>query len=149
MKKHSFKKLATLGLASGIALASQLEADIKTTPPKTVITKDSKEDTDPNAGNLGYHLLTEDELLLDLNDEGYKLYMSLSPEGKALAREVASTRCNASNQCKGLNACATDKNACAGKGACKGQGKCSLSDKNLAIKLVAKKMNEKRTEALK
>lgn len=144
MKKHSFKTAAVLGLAAGMAISGNLQADAKTTP------KNSTEATDPNAGNLGYHLLTEDELLLDLNDEGYKLYMSLSPDGKALAREVASTRCNSSNQCKGLNACATEKNKCAGKGSCKGTGKCALSDKNLAVKLVAKKlMNEKRTEALK
>lgn len=92
--------------------------------------------------------MTEDELLLELNDEGYKLYMSLDAEGKELARKVASTRCNASNECKGLNACKTDKNECAGKGQCKGQGKCAVSDKNLAVQLVAKKMAEKRAKAL-
>lgn len=143
MKKQSFKKAAILGLATGIAIAGNLQADAKTAPTQT------SESTDPNAGNLGYHLLTEDELLMDLNDEGYKLYMSLSPEGKELARKVASSRCNQTNECKGLNACATDKNKCAGKGECKHTGKCAISDKNLAVKLVAKKMNEKRTDALK
>ncbi len=142
MKRHSLKTAALLGLASGLTIAGQLQAEAKATDSKAT------ETSDPNAGNLGYHLYTEEELLVELNDEGYKLYMSLTPEGKALAREVASMRCKGSNICKGLNACATDENACAGKGSCKGKGKCGLSDKNLAVKLVAKKMNEKRTEAL-
>jgi hypothetical protein len=103
--------------------------------------------SDPNDGNLGYHLMTEQELLLELNDEGIKLYKSLDDEGKELARFVASQRCQNSNKCKGLNACQTAKNACAGKGACKGQGKCAFSDKNLAVKVVATKMAEKRAKA--
>lgn len=142
MKKRSFKKLALFGLATGVLTLQGLEAvDLNKKQPST-------QADDPNAGNLGYHLMTEDELLLELNDEGYKLYMSLSPEGKLLARKVASTRCNGSNECKGLNACKTDKNECAGKGDCKGQGKCAVADKNLAVKLVAKKMAAKRADAL-
>ena len=143
MKKRSLKSTAIVGLAAGLAIAGQLQAEAKAAASKAT------ETPDPNAGNLGYHLLTEDELLLDLNDEGYKLYMNLSPEGKSMAREVASMRCQGSNLCQGLNACATEHNACAGQGKCKGTGKCAISDKNLAVKLVAKKMNEKRTEALK
>lgn len=144
MKKKFLKQAALAGITAGVVIAQSLDAaqDSSKTPPK-------KEDAgNPNDGNLGYHLMTEDELLLDLNDEGYKLYMSLTPEGKALAREVASTRCNGSNQCAGLNACASDKNQCLGKGACKGQGKCAISDKNLAVKLVAKKMEAERNKTL-
>lgn len=100
-----------------------------------------------NEGNMNYKLLTEDELLLELNDEGVKTYESLTPEGKALARFVASQMCQNTNMCKGLNACATDTNSCAGKGACKGKGKCAFSDKNLAVKIVADKMAKKREEA--
>lgn len=144
MKKRSFKQIAILGIITGcVSVNPLLAADAAATKPATTTTDD------PNAGNLGYHLLTEDELLLDLNDEGYKLYMSLTPEGKALAREVASTRCNGSNECAGLNACASDKNKCLGQGACKGQSKCAISDKNLAVKLAAKKMAEKREKTLK
>lgn len=144
MKKDTYAKLALMGLISG-TLASPLDA----ATPSHAKSTDKPASIDYNDSNLGYHLMTEDDLLLELNDEGYKQYMSLSPEGKALAREVASGRCDHTNQCKGLNACATDKNDCAGKGECKGQGKCSLSDKNLAVKLVAKKMAEKRTQTLK
>lgn len=144
MNKRSFKQKTLLGIIAGCLAANPLLAADATAAKPATTTAD-----DPNAGNLGYHLLTEDELLLDLNDEGYKLYMSLTPEGKALAREVASTRCNGSNQCAGLNACASDKNKCLGQGACKGQSKCAISDKNLAVKLVAKKMTEKREKALK
>jgi hypothetical protein len=101
-----------------------------------------------NDGNLGYHLMTEDELLLELNQEGTALYQSLSPEGKKLALLVASARCNQTNECAGLNACATDSNSCAGKGSCKGEGKCAIADKNLAVKLVSQKMAKKRGEAI-
>lgn len=140
MKKHTFKKIALMGLAAGLCTSQGLQAETKSTQ--------SSSDKDSNSSNMGYHLMTEDELLLELNDQGYKTYMSLSPEGKALAREVASMRCNGTNKCKGLNACATDKNSCAGKGSCKGQGKCAISDKNLAVELVAKKMGIKRNQAL-
>ncbi|MGZ3632710.1 MAG: hypothetical protein ACXWM7_00045 [Parachlamydiaceae bacterium] len=101
-----------------------------------------------NDENLGYHLMTEKELLLELNDAGIKQYQSLSPEGKALAREVASQRCGRTNKCKGLNACETEKNSCAGKGSCANTTKCSFADKNLAVKVVADKMAQKRTESL-
>lgn len=110
---------------------------------------DNYKTVDPNDGNLGYSLMTEQDLMLELNDEGKRMYRSLSPEGKALALKVASMRCNASNECRGLNACKTDKNDCAGKGACKGQGKCSVADKNLAVKLVYQKMQAKRNNALR
>lgn len=141
MKKRSFKTLALLGLSSGLLIVNGADAvDIKSN------TKSDADDA--NAGNLGYHLMTEDELLLELNDEGLKMYQSLSPEGKLLARKVASSRCNGANECKGLNACKTDKNECAGKGDCKGKGKCALADKNLAVKLVAQKMAAKRAQTL-
>lgn len=104
---------------------------------------------DPNNGNMNYHLMTEDELLIELSDEGINTYKKLTPEGKALAREVASMRCNNTNPCRALNACKTSKNDCAGKGACQGQGKCAISDKNLAIKLVSEKMADKRENATK
>lgn len=134
MKKINLKKLAITGLAAGLCTLQTVEADEKK--------------TDAHDQNLNYHLMTEDELLEQLNDEGVKIYNSLTPEGKKLAREVASATCNQQNPCKGLNACKTDKNACNGQGACKGKGKCAQSDPNVAVKLVAKKMAEKRAEAL-
>lgn len=105
-------------------------------------------DNDVNSESLGYHVMTEQELLLELNSEGTKQYNSLTPEGKALAREVASQRCGRTNQCKGLNACETEKNKCAGKGACKNLGKCAFSDTNVAIKVVAEKMAQKRAQSI-
>lgn len=138
MKKNEMKKFAIVGLMTGIAISSGLYAATTAAP----VDKDAKaaEKTDPNEGNSGYHLMTEDELLLELNGDGTALYKSLDPKGKELARYVASQRCNGTNACAGLNACQTDKNTCAGKGSCQGKGKCALSDKNLAVKLVADKM---------
>lgn len=174
MKNPDFKTLALFGLAGGLVFTTKevsaetaslhidqylaaatdkakcpgkhgcpgLTADRNKTPKK-------EPDYNPNDSNIGYHVFTEDELLLELNDEGTKMYNNLSPDGKQLVLTVASMRCAKTNPCAGLNACATDKNDCAGKGSCKGQGKCAVSDKNLAVKLVYEKMNAKRTQALK
>lgn len=152
MKNKKLKDLALLGLASGVlingtAVAAAPASDVGT--PKKQATPfsnqpDSDQD-DPNKGNLGYHLMSEDDLLLELTDGSAKTYTELTPEGKALARFVASQRCNGSNECKGLNACQTDTNKCAGQGSCKGTSKCAFADKNLAVKVVAKKMAEKRS----
>lgn len=148
MKKNDLKKMALLGLSTGLLISSQMHA--ATNPPAAEKEKTEKatKEVDPNDGNLGYHLMTEEELLLELNPTGTALYNSLDAKGKELARQVASQRCNFTNACKGLNACATDKNKCAGLGDCKAKGKCALSDKNLAVKLVHDKlMKEKREKA--
>lgn len=139
MKKVSFKNLAIAGCVAGLCTLQTAEAAYQESQNKAS-TSYANEDPDKP--------MTEDALLKQLSSEGTKLYMSLSPEGKQLAREVASARCTGLNPCKGLNACKTDKNECNGKGACKGQGKCAQSDPNRAVELVAKKMAEKRAEAL-
>lgn len=149
MKNKKLKYLALLGLSAGLvanasAATSNTETNKKTGNAPQEKPKATDKD-DPNKGNLGYHLMTEDELLSELTDDTAKLYEGLSPEGKKLARFVASQRCNGSNECKGLNACQTDNNKCAGQGKCKGTSKCAISDKNLAVKIVAKKMAEKRS----
>lgn len=121
-----------LGIIAGISMSAG----------KTDVTSDQIKQN--NESNMNYHLMTEDELLIELSPEGEKLFKSLDPEGKKLALYTASMMCSGTNLCRGLNACKTDDNECAGKGACKGLGKCALSDKNLAVKLVAEKMKNKR-----
>lgn len=148
MKKKDLSKLALAGLSSGLILAGPIHAVTTTENTKEDAKKDAS-DANANDGNLGYHVLTEEELMMQLNEKGRQLYNSLSPEGKQLALRVASTRCNATNECRGLNACATEKNDCAGKGECKGQGKCAFADKNLAVKVVADKMSQKRSNYAK
>lgn len=165
MNKINFKNLVLLGLASGFAISGQkgettenffvkdqfqgfLAHKCGGSSASSTPGSDDSADVNNN-GNLNYHLMTEDELLIELSAEGKKQYDSLSPEGKALARYVASQRCMSTNKCKGLNACATDKNDCAGKGECKGKGKCAVADKNLAVKLVSDKMAQKRENANK
>lgn len=148
MKKRSLKNLALSGIVSGLCVVQAANAAAAVEKPKQS-TATEKTDYDPNDGNLGYHLMTEDELLLELNDEGYKTYMALTPEGKEVAREIASQRCAATNKCKGRGACKTEKNDCAGKNSCKGESKCGISDKNLAVELAAKVMANKRADALK
>lgn len=158
MKKSNFKKLALLGMTSGLLISSktellaeessqQLQPEQLLAAATTDKDKSSSKDAyDPNDQNLGYHMMTEAELLDELNDEGKQIYNSLDAEGKELARQVASQRCQASNKCKGLNACQTDKHGCAGQGACQAQSKCAFADKNVAVKIVAKKMQEKRNQ---
>lgn len=140
MKKVNLKNLAIAGITTGIIISSTINAAGADTSKDTQ-TQDQQES---DGGNLGYHLYTEEELELELNDEGLKTFNSLSPEGKKLALLVASQRCNNMNECKGLNACQTEHNSCAGKGSCKAKGKCAFSDKNLAVKIVAEKMAQKR-----
>ncbi|MFA6916005.1 MAG: hypothetical protein WC222_06380 [Parachlamydiales bacterium] len=148
MQKTHFKKLVLKGLLTGLMASASLNAaETAQKKPATDTTLNKMEDAD--GGNYGYHLYSEEDLLLELTPEGVKQYNSLSPEGKRLARLVASQRCDKQNACKGLNACKTDTHECAGKGDCKGTGKCSFSDKNLAVKVVADKMAQKRNGALK
>lgn len=161
MKKRGFQRMALLGLTSGLLLVNakteggdesgknNLNSRINKSLTSNDAANNSKDNDDPNNSNLGYHLMTEDELLIELNDEGTKMYNSLSPESKKLALQVASMRCAQTNPCAGLNACATEKNDCAGKSQCKGTGKCAVSDKNLAVKLVYDKMADKRSGALR
>lgn len=162
MKKQELKALALMGLSSGLLLTSQLSASLANRSTDGMIAanhdhspNNKKDDyskdlsSDPNDGNMGYHLMTEDELLLELNPDGIATYKSLPPDGKKLAREVASQRCNNSNPCKGFNACQTDKNECAGKGSCKMMSKCAFSDKNQAVKVVSERMKQKREAATK
>ena len=74
-------------------------------------------------------------------------YKNLDSSGKALALKLADQECKAQNECKGLNSCKTDDHACAGKGSCAGTAKENFKDKNLAVKVAALKMAEKRVNA--
>lgn len=150
MKKQQFIHLMLTGVTAGLLISPQF---------RHLAAEEKKElggKTDENfmklveetGGNITYHKMTEEELLLELNQESSNIYYSLSPEGKELALKIASRSCNNTNDCKGENACRTNQNSCAGQGQCKGQTKCAFSDKNLAVKVAAKKMASKRQEAL-
>lgn len=144
MKRQDFIQLALVGLSSGMLVTSQLSAATKSATTKDTYAKSNDKDSDANDGNMNYHVMSEDELLLQLNPEGVAIYKGLDNKGKQLALLVASAMCDHTNQCAGLNACQTDEHACAGKGTCKGTSKCAFSDKNLAVKLVRDKMAGKR-----
>jgi hypothetical protein len=155
MKKQDFIKLAVMGISSGLLITNQINSPLQANEQPTESNGcggksgcNGNEDTyESDHGNIGFHILSEDELLLELNEKGEKLYLTLNEEGKDLARKVASQRCNGTNMCKGLNACQTEGHACAGQGSCKGLGKCGFSDKNLAVKVVSMKMTETGTQA--
>lgn len=139
-KNQTLTPLAFSGLLAALAVSTPLKGN-EPDPIAAMKTVDAEK------GNLNYHLMTSDELLIELDDQGTKLYNSLDSEGKRLALFVASQRCQGSNACKGLSACATDSHECAGKGSCKGTTKCGMSDKNLAVKLAAETMAKKRAAA--
>ncbi len=145
MKKSHVTSLIITGVTAGVLVSNlSLTANEQT----TASTPSFLERVASTGGNITYQLMTEDELLLQLNEEGTKIFNSLSPEGRELALKIASRSCNNTNECAGTNACRTDKNKCAGQGSCTGTTKCSVSDKNFAVKIAAKKMAEKRSQAL-
>lgn len=141
MKRKNLTHLMVTGITSGLFVLSFSSHALANQDPEFSKWIEKIESTD---GNITFKAFTDEDLLLQLNESTAALYRSLSPEGKALAREIASRSCNGTNTCKGTNACRTDKNACLGQGPCKGLSKCSISDKNLAVKLAAKVMAKKR-----
>lgn len=88
--------------------------------------------------------LTESELRGQLSDDGKRMFDRLDAEGKKLALRLANQDCKGKNSCKGENACKTSKNDCAGKGGCAGTSPAPFKDPNQAVKVAAKKMEEKR-----
>lgn len=133
------------GKCGSVAARDTTEGNLKLQNPADVKAGEATKSEYGSTPN--FHIMSEEELFLELNDEGIKQYNSLSPEGKKLAREVASQTCNNQNSCSHLNACKTENNSCRGKGACKGQSICAHSDKNEAVKVVADKMAEKRAQS--
>lgn len=93
-------------------------------------------------------LMTDSELMMQLDAQGKATFQSLTPEGKALALKLANHDCKGKNDCKGLNSCKTADNSCAGKGGCKGTSPGPFKDKNMAVKVASMKMAEKRNNVL-
>lgn len=92
--------------------------------------------------------MSESDFMSQLNAQSKATFQSMSPEGKALAMKLAQQECKGKNTCKGLNSCKGKGNDCAGKGGCKGTSSDKFKDKNLAVKVAAMKMAEKREGSL-
>ncbi|HEV8051711.1 MAG TPA: hypothetical protein VGP47_04385, partial [Parachlamydiaceae bacterium] len=103
--------------------------------------------TTTTAQSTTQRTLTESELLSQLNEQSKAAYKGLDAAGKALALKMANQSCEGKNECKGLNSCKNNEHACAGKGSCAGTAKSNFKDKNLAVKVAALKMAEKRANA--
>lgn len=178
MDKSNFKKLALLGLAGGLLISTQTNANENvesntgseiflaagcgahgcggSSNKNTQYTAEADRGTmDQQKGAMQKDMqksmshsakpMSENELMSQLNANGKTKYQSLDAEGKALAQKLASGSCNGNNECKGMSGCKTAKNAdCAGKNSCKGTGTALFKDKNEAVKVAAKKMEEKR-----
>jgi hypothetical protein len=133
MKKiqKQLSQLALLGLGAGI-LASCQNAN-------------SEKSADKDSSKIEQGL----DFLKKLDTDTQALFQSLNEEGQELAKTLVNQSCGGHNACKGLNSCKSDKNNCAGQGSCKGQSSCSFKDPNLAVKVAAQKMAEKREESAK
>lgn len=170
MKKKDLKKLALFGITGGLMVASQ--GTVKADAPEGENSSDvltglmaascgshtcssyggcgntrggiiADADEDTKSDDSG-QVMTEDQLMSQLNDQGKQMYKSLNPEGKAMAIKLASRSCKGTNACKGQNSCKSSMNSCAGKGSCAGTSQCSFKDKNLAVKVAAQHQAEKR-----
>src|SRR5262245_60760503 len=112
-RRSNLRKLALTGFTTGLLAHCCLAAAADNNNSNNSGKKPSQEESlveqmsTAKGGNFGYRLMDEQDLLLELNDEGLKAYNGLSPEGKRLVRIVASSRCDGENICKGLNACKT------------------------------------------
>ncbi len=134
MKKSDLKKIALLGLTAGL-VCSCSEAGGE----------------NPRNGTNAHATvkMTEQDLMTKLDDNGRRIFSTLSPEGKDLALQLASQSCKGQNSCAGLNSCKTADHSCAGLGSCKGTSPGPFQDKNDAVKAAAKKMAQKRQNATK
>jgi hypothetical protein len=133
VKNRNLSKWALLGLTSGVLASCGTGGS----------------DKEPAANpmeQLGEKVATigKNQLLSQLNESSRTLFESLDGEGKALVLRVASSKCAGENPCGGLNGCKSSSNDCAGQAKCAGQGGCA-ADANMAVKLVIKKLAEKRS----
>jgi hypothetical protein len=143
MKNLHLQQLILTGILTG-AIISQA----KSWSQEALSDREFMELIKETGGNITYQQLDEEGLLLELSADNAQTFRSLSSEGKKLALQLASRSCNGTNDCKGQNACRTDLNKCAGMGTCKGTTKCAFSDKNVAVRVAAKLMAEKRAKAI-
>lgn len=132
IKKSTLKKLALLGLLSGMSLTAQACDNSHNKSDKVVEQRQ----------------LSESEFVAELSPEGKRIYQSLDSEGKRLALQLANQSCKGQNSCKGLNSCKSDTNSCAGQGGCKGTSPGPFKDKNDAVKVAAVNMAKKRNGAI-
>ena len=141
-KRANLKKLAAMGIAGGILITNgQAYAHQGDHQWNNYVADTMSADT---SGKM----MTETDLMSQLNAEGKATYQGLSKEGKDLAIKLASQTCKGQNECKGLKSCKTEKNACMGLGGCKGTGPGPFKDKNDAVKVAAKKMADKRAKMM-
>lgn len=133
MKRSDLKKLAMMGLLAGMACSCGVD--------------NSRGASSSNYSDVAEaDTMDEQELMAKLDDNGKRLYSSLSPEGKKLALQLANQSCKGKNTCAGLNSCATQEHSCMGKGTCKGTSKGPFTNKNDAVKVAAMHMAQKRQE---
>lgn len=112
MKKKDLKKIALLGIAGGCMLASQgaVQADDANseilpnviaagcgahgcnhgTPSSSGSSRGYVAEADENMMADSGQMMTEDQLMSQLSDQGKQIYNGLSPQGKSLALKLAS-----------------------------------------------------------
>jgi hypothetical protein len=143
-KKSNLKKLALMGMAGGVLLA-QAQADAGQPQNNNYYRGNQYYTADTMSPSMKEGTMSEDDLMSQINSSSKAMYQSMNKEGKDLALKLANQSCKGKNDCKGLNSCKTEDNACAGQGGCRGTSKGPFTDKNVAVKVAAKHMAEKRS----
>lgn len=157
MKHIHLKKLAVFGIVSGLIAASQshmIAVEIQGILAKSnddryklyINSRNNKVMADQGYTSEFGQMLTEDQLLSQLNEHGKLLYDKMSPESKTLAIKLASRTCKGTNECKGQGSCSSNDHSCAGKNTCYGMSQCNFKDKNIALKVAQKLQTEKRLQ---
>lgn len=91
--------------------------------------------------------ISETSIKAQLSDVSQYHYDRLDKDGKALVFELIHQECRGKNRCRGFNACKNEElHQCAGFCSCKGQAIKPFEDSNLAVRVAAKYMAEKRME---
>ena len=154
VKQDAYTKWETAEVnnrASNMYRSSPVASMESVSTPAAPVTKPAVQTTTPPALKVETQPLvsdtTESSLVPQLNAQGKATYQNLDNAGKALAIKMANQGCKGQNDCKGLNACKTFSHSCAGQGTCKGTSTAAFKDKNLAVKVAAMKMAEKRANA--
>lgn len=141
-KSKHLKKIALLGLAGGVLMTQTQAIAAQNNRWNGSYTVDA---TDSMKEKTSNKMMSEQELLSKLNPEAKATFQGLDKEGKALVLKLANQSCKGQNECKGLNSCKSSENSCAGQGGCKGTSKGPFTDMNVAVKVGAKHMAEKRS----
>lgn len=127
-----------------IGISALVEASDDASPESEITVHYHESDPEIIPGHI-----FESSLTPELSKSGHYFYDQFDRDGQALAYTLVQQECKGKNNCRGMNSCKLEGiNHCAGLAQCKGKGNGYFEDKNLAIKVAAKLMAERRLELI-